>query len=107
MPILAADKAVKPDMMQGFSLMRRSQATMNNYREHLFNQWIFRNAGAPLNVVMTSRANQIKELLGPTQSGLANFTVSDVVGKTMGLDTRVAANYADGLVVVQGDELLH
>jgi hypothetical protein len=80
---------------------------MKNYREHPFNQWTFRNAGAPLNVVMIPREGQIKELPGPTQSELADFAVSDVVGKTMGLDTLFAANYADGLVVVQGDELLH
>ena len=107
MPILAADEAVKPVAMQGFPPTRGSQATMKNYREHPFNQWTFRNAGAPLNVVMIPREGQIKELPGPTQSELANFTVSDVAGKTMGLDTLFAANYADGLVVVQGDELLH
>ena len=107
MPMLAADEAVKPAAMQGFPPTRGSQATMKNYREHPFNQWTFRNAGAPLNVVMIPREGQIKELPGPTQSELADFAVSDVVGKTMGLDTLFAANYADGLVVVQGDELLH
>ena len=107
MPMLAADEAVKPAAMQGFPPTRGSQATMKNYREHPFNQWTFRNAGAPLNVVMIPRGGQIKELPGPTQSELADFAVSDVVGKTMGLDTLFAANYADGLVVVQGDELLH
>lgn len=107
MPMLAADEAVKPAAMQGFPPTRGSQATMKNYREHPFNQWTFRNAGAPLNVVMIPREGQIKELPGPTQSELADFAVSDVVGKSMGLDTLFAANYADGLVVVQGDELLH
>ena len=107
MPMLAADEAIKPAAMQGFPPTRGSQATMKNYREHPFNQWTFRNAGAPLNVVMIPREGQIKELPGPTQSELADFAVSDVVGKTMGLDTLFAANYADGLVVVQGDELLH
>ena len=65
MPILAADEAVKPVAMQGFPPTRGSQATMKNYREHPFNQWTFRNAGAPLNVVMIPREGLIKELPGP------------------------------------------
>lgn len=106
-PKLVAEEAIKTTVMEGFPPTRESQATMQNYREHPFNQWTFRNAGAPLNVVMIPRQGKIRELPGPTQPGLADFMVTDVGGKIMGLDTLFSTNYADGLVVVKGGNLLH
>lgn len=106
-PKLVAEEAIKTTVMEGFPPTRESQATMQNYREHPFNQWTFRNAGAPLNVVMIPREGKIRELPGPTQPGLADFMVTDVGGKIMGLDTLFSTNYADGLVVVKGGNLLH
>ena len=106
-PKLGAEEPTKTTVMDGFPPTRESQATMQNYREHPFNQWTFRNAGAPLNVVMIPREGKIRELPGPTQPGLADFMVTDVGGKIMGLDTLFSTNYADGLVVVKGGDLLH
>ena len=104
---VVAGEQAESGVMQGFPPARETQATMKNYREHPLNQWTFRNAGAPLNVVMIPREGKIRELLGPTQPGLANHSVSDTAGKTMGFQALFAANHADGVVVVQGDELLY
>lgn len=104
---VVADEQAESGVMQGFPPARETQATMKNYREHPLNQWTFRNAGAPLNVVMIPREGKIRELPGPTQPGLANLSVSDAAGKTMGFQALFAANHADGVVVVQGDELLY
>ncbi len=94
-------------VMQGFPPTRASQATMKNYREYPINQWTFSNAGAPLNVVMIPREGKIFELGEPTQPYLGNFLVSDSAGKTMAFEELFEKNYADGVVVVQGQELLY
>ncbi len=104
---VVAGEQAESGVMQGFPPARETQATMKNYREHPLNQWTFRNAGAPLNVVMIPREGKIRELPGPTQPGLANHSVSDTAGKTMGFQALFAANHADGVVVVQGNELLY
>jgi CubicO group peptidase (beta-lactamase class C family) len=99
-------KSIKP-AMQGFPPTRESQATMQNYREFPFNQWAFRNAGAPLNVVMIPRQGTIYNLPGPTKPDLGNLSVTDARGDSMRLSALFANNYADGLVVVEGGELLY
>ena len=48
--------------MQGIPPTRDSQVTMENYRTHPSMRWSFRNAGAPLNVVMIPRQGTIVEL---------------------------------------------
>ena len=105
--VVVASEEAEPGAMQGIPPTRETQATMKNYREHPFSQWTFRNAGGPLNVVMIPREGAIRELPGPTQPELAEYSVSDVAGKTMGFQALFAANHADGVVVVRGDELLY
>ena len=105
--IADAEEQVIKQAMQGFPPTRESQATMQNYREFPFNQWTFRNAGAPLNVVMIPRQGTIYNLPGPTKPDLGNLSVTDARGDSMSLSTLFANNYADGLVVVKGDELLY
>ena len=103
----AAKETSYVTVMEGFPPTRSSQATMKNYREYPISQWTFSNAGAPLNVVMIPRQGEIFELAGPTRPDLGNFAVSDSAGKTMNFEDLFAQNYADGLVVVQGEELLY
>ncbi len=105
--IADAEEQVIKQAMQGFPPTRESQATMQNYREFPFNQWTFRNAGAPLHVVMIPRQGSIYQLPGPTKPDLGNLFVTDARGDSMSLSTLFANNYADGLVVVKGDELLY
>ena len=39
---------------------------MKNYRDHPMSRWAFRNAGAPLNVVMIPRQGDIRSVAGPS-----------------------------------------
>ena len=105
--IVDAEEQVIKQAMHGFPPTRESQATMQNYRDFPFNQWTFRNAGAPLNVVMIPRQGTIYNLPGPTNPDLGNLSVTDARGDSMRLSSLFANNYADGLVVVKGDELLY
>jgi CubicO group peptidase (beta-lactamase class C family) len=105
--IADAEEQLIKQAMQGFPPTRESQATMQNYREFPFNQWAFRNAGAPLNVVMIPRQGTIYNLPGPTKPDLGNLSVTDARGDSMRLSALFANNYADGLVVVEGGELLY
>tara|TARA_B110000261_G_scaffold163516_1_gene209773 strand:- start:291 stop:1358 length:1068 start_codon:yes stop_codon:yes gene_type:complete len=107
MPTLTAEEQAKESVMEGFPPTQASQATMSNYLQIPYSQWAFANAGAPLNVVMIPRQGKIFELTGPTRPALGNFSVSDAAGKTMAFEDLFAQNYADGLVVVQGEELLY
>ena len=92
--------------MSGFPPSAESQVTMGNYRVHPFNRWAFRNAGAPLNVVMIPRQGSIRALDGPTRRDIGEREFTDLHGRTLSLPALFEANYADGLAVVQGDELL-
>jgi CubicO group peptidase (beta-lactamase class C family) len=102
-----AQTTQESSVMQGFPPTRESQATMENYRQHPISQWTFSNAGAPLNVVMIPREGKISELGEPTQPNLGNFLVPDSAGKTMAFEELFGQNYADGVVVVRGQELLY
>ena len=100
-----SEKAVPP--MQGVPPSRESQVTMKNYRDYPMNQWAFRNIGAPLNVVMIPRQGDIRLLRGPLRPELGEREFSDTEGRKASLDAIFEANYADGLVVLQGSRLLY
>jgi CubicO group peptidase (beta-lactamase class C family) len=95
--ISAAALAAPETAMQGVPPTRESQATFQNYRETPFNQWAFRNAGAPMNVVMIPREGTIHEFDESMIDGW-NSTAFDAV---------FAENYGDGVIVIRGNEILH
>jgi len=99
------DKLVNP--MQGFPPSSESQVTMKNYRDYPMSRWAFRNAGAPLNVVMVPREGDIRSLPGPLRPELGEREFTDLHGRTSTFDELFEANYADGVVIVQGSRLLH
>ena len=103
--VAAAPAQVLP--MQGVPPTRESQVTMANYRKSPMNQWAFRNAGAPMNVVMIPRQGDIRPLPGPLRPELGEREFTDLHGRTLPFDALFEANYADGVVVVQGSRLLH
>ena len=103
--IAAEAKNNKP--MQGVPPTRDSQVTMKNYRDYPANRWAFRNAGAPLNVVMIPREGQIVPLPGPTAPQLGQFKITDLAGNQLEFDAAFESSYADGVAVVQGSTLLH
>ena len=105
-PVAAAEsEVVQP--MQGVPPSRESQVTMGNYRDHPMSQWAFHNAGAPLNVVMIPRQGDIRPLPGPLRPELGDRQFTDLHGRKLSFDALFEANYADGVVIVQGSRLLH
>ena len=46
-------------VMNGFPPSRESQVSLQNYREHPFRRWSFRNPGAPLHVLMLPRSGNM------------------------------------------------
>ena len=103
----SAAAPVNKGPMQSVPPTRDSQVTMKNYRDFPMSQWAFRNAGAPLNVVMLPRQGKIFDLQGPTMPDLGQTKTKDLQGNSVGFDDLFEANYTNGLVVVQGDKLLH
>lgn len=93
--------------MQGVPPSAESQVTMKNYRDFPMSRWAYRNAGAPLNVVMIPRGGDIRPLPGPLRPEIGEREFKDAHGRTLGFDALFKANYADGVVVLQGSRLLH
>jgi CubicO group peptidase (beta-lactamase class C family) len=95
---LSASVLAAPDVaMQGVPPSRDSQATFKNYREPPFNQWTFRNAGAPMNVVMIPRQGQIHQ-----------FEQGEIAGwDGAAFDQVFADNHGDGVLVIQDNKILH
>lgn len=101
----AAESAVKP--MQGIPPTRESQVTMANYRDYPMSMWAFRNADAVLNTVMIPREGEIRPLPGPLRPELGERLFTDPQEKEISFDALFEANYADGVLVMQGSRLLH
>lgn len=93
--------------MQGVPPSRESQVTMANYRDYPASRWAFRNAGAPMHVVMIPRGGNIRQFAKPSRPELAGFKAVDLQGKPKGFDQIFKDNYADGLVIAQGQKVLH
>lgn len=102
---VAAEPPAAP--MQGVPPSRDSQVTLQNYRQFPLSRWAFRNAGAPLHVVVIPREGEIKPLPGPLRPEIGERRFTDLAGRELGFDELFAANYADGVVVLQGSRLLH
>ena len=98
-------KSMSP--MDGYPPARDSQATMKNYRDHPFSEWTFRNAGAPLNVVMIPRQGQIFELPKVKYDAIANLQVADSKDKSMRLEDLFSSNHTDGIAVIKGGNLVY
>ena len=93
--------------MQGVPPSRESQVTMANYRDYPASRWAFRNAGAPMHAVMIPRGGNIRQFAAASRPELAEFKVVDPQGEAKGFDQLFKANYADGLVIAQGQKVLH
>ena len=93
--------------MQGVPPSRESQVTMANYRDYPMNVWAFRNAGAPLHVVMIPRQGEIRRLPGPLRPELGEQAYPRGDGGEQTFDELFRSNYADGVLVMQGSRLLH
>ena len=79
-------QAISIEPMQGIPPSRDSQVTMENYRTYPSMRWSFRNAGAPLNVVMIPRQGRIVELPGPSKPEIGQQEYSVTAGQTLRFD---------------------
>lgn len=80
---------------------------MKNYRDQPMSQWSFRNAGAPLHVVMVPREGEIHHLARRKDSTVSDHRFTDNQGNDISFDVLFERNDADGVIVVKGDEIVH
>ena len=85
------------EAMQGVPPSRDSQVTLENYREPPYSRWAFRNMGAPAHVVVIPRAGDIHRF---GRSSISGWDASE-------FDRVFEENYADGVVVIKGMDILH
>ena len=95
--LLSLGAGAAEQAMQGVPPTRESQVTFGNYRERPFSQWAFRNAGAPMNVVMIPREGEIHRF---DEGQIADWD-------SAAYDQVFADNYGDGVIVIRGNEILH
>lgn len=92
-------------VMDGVPPSKQSQVTFGNYREHPYSQWAFRNAGAPLNVLMVPRAGKIHPLRERFDGSIGQIPVKDANGESRTVDQILADNFTDGYLVLKGDDI--
>jgi CubicO group peptidase (beta-lactamase class C family) len=93
--------------MQGVPPTRESQVTLKNYRDYPKSRWAFRNAGAPLHVVMIPRAGAIHSFDRAINPSIGPSLHLDKERQQLSFDEIFEQNYADAVMVVQGNTLLH
>ncbi|MCP4257872.1 MAG: serine hydrolase [Planctomycetes bacterium] len=93
--------------MQGVPPTASSQVTLKNFRELPFSRWAFQNIGAPLNTLMIPREGDIRPLTSPSQPEIGKRKFTDLYGRDLTFDELFEANYADGVVVLKGEKVLH
>ncbi|NPD48133.1 serine hydrolase [Lentimicrobium sp. S6] len=94
-------------VMDGFPPTAESQVTFGNYRNYPFSEWAFRNAGAPLNVVMIPRAGEIYTLKENYDSRIGKIELKDANGENKTVDKILEECHTDGFLVLKGNELMY
>lgn len=106
----AVAQHVKSGQLQAsnqFPSSSENQVTFSSYREHPFSQWSFRNAGAPMHVLMIPRAGAV-HVFGESPDGAIAKTIStDTQGNSKTFEAMFSDNYADGVVVIRGNNILY
>jgi CubicO group peptidase (beta-lactamase class C family) len=103
----AKQSAPSQIVMDGVPPTRDSQVSLRNYRDYSMSKWAFRNAGAPLHVVMIPRQGDIATLGENMDSSLGNRKGLIESDASLSFDQIFEKNDADGLVVVKGNEIVH
>ncbi len=93
--------------MQGFPPRAETQVTLQNYRAAPYSEWAFRNAGAPLHVVMIPREGEIYPLPETESSSIGAREFELAQGSRGRFEAIFADNSADGVAVMKGDKLLY
>ena len=94
-------------VMDGFPPSRESQVTFENYRTYPFNQWSFRNIGAPLHVIMVPRSGSVYSFNELPDKTIANFPTVDTDGKASTFENIFKDFYADGVIVTKNNSVLY
>jgi CubicO group peptidase (beta-lactamase class C family) len=98
---------ISETVMDGFPPAKESQVTFGNYRDHPYNEWAFRNAGAPLNVLMIPRAGETNQFKEKIDRSIGEITLKDADGKNRTVDQVLESSFTDGFLVLKGDAILY
>jgi len=102
-----APPAKQAGVMVGVPPTAESQVTLGNYFVHPFNEWAFRNAGAPLNVLMLPRAGAIYPLVSAPDEKIGSFETADASGEVRTINQILEENHTDGYLVLKGNRILY
>src|SRR5436190_2355484 len=97
---------VQKKVMDGFPPSREGQVTFSNYRQHPFSQWSFRNAGAPMHVLMMPRAGAVHAFRESPNAAIGKMISVDTEGRSKTFDSIFVDNYADGVIVIKDNAVL-
>ena len=103
---LIAQKEPVKKVMDGFPPSRESQVTLRNYREYPYNQWSFRNIGAPMHMLILPRGGSIHQYKTASRSMVASLPIQDSAA-TKKFEDVFKDNYTSGLIVLQNNTLLY
>lgn len=95
------------NVMIGTPPSKESQVTFSNYRTHPYSEWAFRNAGAPLNVLMIPRSGKIYPLKENIDKNIGTLMLKDANGKNKTVNQILNENFTDGFLVLKGNEILY
>ena len=104
---LAQEAPTKQKVMDGFPPSRESQVTFSNYRVHPFSQWSFRNAGAPMHVLMMPRSGPVRAFKESPDAGIGKMKSLDTEGSSNTFEGLFSDNYADGVIVLKDNAILY
>ena len=94
-------------VMDGFPPSRESQVSFQNYREYPYNQWSFRNAGAPFHILMLPRSGKVHQFRTSPDPGIATALIRDSAGNNKTFEAVFKDNYANGVIVLRNDAILY
>lgn len=86
---------------------KKSQVTFGNYREHPFSEWAFRNAGAPLNVLMIPRTGVAHPFNENIDANIGKIELKDANGKNRTVSQILEESFTDGFIVLKEDDILY
>ena len=107
-PAVAQDQNPPQEkVMDGFPPSRESQVTFSNYRQHPFSQWSFRNAGAPMHILMMPRSGAVHAFKESQDAAIGKSISTDTEGNSKTFESMFKDNYANGVIVIKNNTVLY
>jgi len=107
-PAVAQDQnPPQQKVMDGFPPSRESQVTFSNYRQHPFSQWSFRNAGAPMHILMMPRSGAVHAFKESQDAAIGKSIWIDTEGNSKTFESMFKDNYANGVIVIKNNTVLY